>query len=83
MNIFLQYIVRFVNPNMWMLTFNVVLGFKGLLFQDFLWFFFLGFFFQSDRTDPISGNSFGGKRKKKGDGLRKSREKLQANIWKI
>ena len=32
-----------------MLTFNVVLGYQGLLFRDFLWFCFLGFFFQSDR----------------------------------
>ena len=33
-NIFLQYIVYFVNPNMQMLTFNVVLGYQGLLFRD-------------------------------------------------
>ena len=45
---FLQYIVHFVNPNMWMLTFNVILGYQGLLFRDFLWIFFC-FFFQSDR----------------------------------
>ena len=32
-----------------MLTFNVVLGYQGLLFRDFLWFCFLVFFFQSDR----------------------------------
>ena len=34
-----------------MFTFNVILGYQGLLFRDFLWsFFFLGvFFFQSDR----------------------------------
>ena len=32
-----------------MLTFNVVLRNQGLLFRDFLWFSFLGFFFQSDR----------------------------------
>ena len=36
-----QYIVYFVNPNMWMLTFNVVLGYQGILFQDFLWIYFL------------------------------------------
>ena len=49
-----------------MVTFNVVLGNLGLLFQDFFTFFF----FQSDRpTDPISGNAFDAKRKKKGDGL--------------
>ena len=28
-----------------MLTFNVVLGYQGLLFRDFLWFFFKVFFF--------------------------------------
>ena len=33
-----------------MLTFNVILGYQGLLFQDFLRpFCLLGFFFQSDR----------------------------------
>ena len=32
-----------------MLTFNVVLAYQGLLFWDFLWFFFSFFFFQSDR----------------------------------
>ena len=32
-----------------MLTFNFMLGYQGLLFLDFLWFLFLGFFFQSDR----------------------------------
>ena len=33
-----------------MLTFNVILGYKGLQFQDFLRLFcLLGFFFQSDR----------------------------------
>ena len=34
---------------MWMLTFNVVLGYQGLLFWDFLWFFFLVSFFQSNQ----------------------------------
>ena len=49
-----------------MVTFNVVLGNLGLLFQDFFTFFF----FQSDRpTNPISGNAFDAKRKKKGMGL--------------
>ena len=37
---FLQYIMHFVNPNLWTLTFNVVLGYQNLLFQDFLWLFF-------------------------------------------
>ena len=42
-------------------NFNVILGYQGRLFRDFLW---------SDRpTDPISGNAFDAKRKKKeGDG---------------
>ena len=51
-----------------MLTFNVVLGYQGLLFRDFLW----GFFFQSGPTGPISGNAFHGKQRKKGDGLSSS-----------
>ena len=56
---------------MWMLTFNVVLGYQGILFQDFLWIFFLGFFFfQSDRpTQYQETHSIDAKRKKKGDGL--------------
>ena len=28
-----------------MFTFNVILGYQGLLFRDFLWSFFLGVFF--------------------------------------
>ena len=56
-----------------MLTFNVVLGYKGLLFRDFLWFFFVGFFFSIRPTDPISGNEFDGKRRKKGDGLKEGK----------
>ena len=73
---FLQYIVHFVNPNMWMLTFNVILGYQGLLFRDFLWIFFCCCFFffnLTDRPNPISGNAFDAKRKlKKGDGLSKN-----------
>ena len=61
---FLQYIVHFVNPNMWMLTFNVILGYQGLLFRDFLWILFL-FFFSVWPADPISGNAFDAKWKKK------------------
>ena len=38
-----------------MLTFNVILGYQGLLFQDFLSF---RFFFSIRPTDPISGNAF-------------------------
>ena len=68
MNIFLQYIVHFVNPNMWMLTFNVVLGYQGLLFRLLVIFFRV--FFSIRPTDPISENAFDAKRKKKkGDGL--------------
>ena len=39
-----------------MLTFNVVLGYQGLLFRDFLWFPFQ-FFLSIRPTDPISGNA--------------------------
>ena len=41
--------MHFVDPNMQMLTFNVILGHQGLPFRDFLWCFFLDFFLQSDR----------------------------------
>ena len=47
-----------------MLTFNVFLGYQGLLFRDFLWFFFR-FFFPIRPTDSISGNAFDSKRRKK------------------
>ena len=40
-----------------MLTFNVVLGYQGLLFRDFLFVFFC---FSIRPTDPISGNAFDG-----------------------
>ena len=55
-----------------MLTFNVILGYQGLLFQDFLTVcvFCFCFFFSIRPTDPISGNAFDGKRRKKGDGLK-------------
>ena len=53
-----------------MLTFNVVLGYQGLLSTSCDFFLSFFFFFQSDRpTDPISGNAFDAKRKKKGMGL--------------
>ena len=32
-----------VTPNMWMLTFNYILGYQGFLFRDFLWLFFCFF----------------------------------------
>ena len=57
-----------------MLTFNVILGYQGLLFRDFLCFLFFGFFFSIRLTDPISGNAFDGKRRKKGDGLKAEEE---------
>ena len=70
-NVFYSILCFFVNPIMWILTFNVILGYQGLLFRDSLWFFFFyDFFFQSHRpTDPTSGNAFDAKRKKKRDGL--------------
>ena len=48
-----------------MLTFNVILGYQGLLFRDFSG-FCLCFFLLIRPTDPISGNAFDPKRKKKG-----------------
>ena len=48
-----------------MLTFNIVLGYQGLLFRDFFWFFFRFFCFSIQLTDPISGNAFNGKQRKK------------------
>ena len=47
-----------------MLTFNVILGYQGLLFGDFYWCFFFEIFFPIQLTDPISGNAFEAKRKK-------------------
>ena len=51
---FLHYIVHFVNPRMFMLTFNVILGYQGLLFRytpcDFFKVFFF-FFFSIRPTD--------------------------------
>ena len=67
MNIFLS-ILYILLIQIWMLTFNVVLGYQGLLFRDVLW-FFVRFFFSIRPTHPISGNAFDGKRRKKGDGL--------------
>ena len=69
-NIFLQYIVHFVNPNMWMLTFNVVLRYQGLLFWDFFWFFLFSFFFQSNQPTQYQG-MHSMLNKKKWDGLMK------------
>ena len=49
-----------------MLTFNVILGYQGVLFRDF----FFRFFFQSDRpTQYLETHST--LNEKKGDGLRK------------
>ena len=47
--IFYRILCILVTQNMWMLTFNVVLGYQGLLFRDLLWLFFRLFFFNSDR----------------------------------
>ena len=63
----LQYIVHFVDPNTWMLTFNVVLGYQGPTIPCLLVNFFLGFFFSIWPTDPISENAFDSKRKKRGE----------------
>ena len=53
-----------------MLTFNVILGYQGLLFPDSSGFFFSGFFFQSDRpTQYLETHST--LNEKIGDGLRK------------
>ena len=54
---------------MWMLTFDFVLGYQGLLFRDFLWFFFLVFFFQSDRSTQCQ-ETHSTVNEKKRDGLR-------------
>ena len=48
-----------------MLIFNIVLGYQGLLFRDFFWFFFRFFCFSIQLTDPISGNPFNGKQRQK------------------
>ena len=69
-----QYIVQFDNPNIWMLTFNVVLGYQGLLFRDFLW-FFLGFSFQPDWPTQYQETHLA-LNEKKGDGLRPSAKPL-------
>ena len=53
---------------MWMLTFNVVLGYQGLLFWDCLWFFFSFFFFQSNRPTQYQ-ETHATLNEKKGDGL--------------
>ena len=50
-----------------MLTFNVVMGNQGLQYSETSCDFFLRFSFFSIRpTDPISGNAFDAKRKKRG-----------------
>ena len=46
-----------------------ILGYQGLLFRDFLW-FFLGFFFQSDRPTQYQETHWTVNKEKKGDGLR-------------
>ena len=66
---FLQYIVHFVNPVMWILTFNVILGYQGLLFRDFLWFFFRNFFSNPTDRPNIRKRIQRKKKKKKGMAL--------------
>ena len=64
---FLHYNVHFANPNMLMLTFNVVvLGYQGLLFRYFLCFFLRGF--QSDRPTQYHETHLTLKEKKRGGG---------------
>ena len=50
-----------------MLTFNIVLGYLAYYSETSCDFFY--YFFSIRPTDPISGNAFDGKRRKKGDGL--------------
>ena len=69
-----------MTSKLWMLTFNVILGYQGLLFRDFLWYFVFSLFFSIRATDPISGNAFDAKRKKEGDGLTRNNQ-LQQIIW--
>ena len=53
-----------------MLTFNVVLGYQGILFQDFLWIFFQFFFFNPiDRPTQYQGQHSTLNEKKESDGL--------------
>ena len=55
---------------MWLLTFNVVLGYQGLPFRDFLR-FFLGFFFNpTDRPTQYQEMHSTVNKEKKGDGLK-------------
>ena len=56
-----------------MLTFNVVLGYQGLQFRDFLWFVFLGFFFNPN-DQPNIRKCIWRQMKKKGMAL--SQEKI-------
>ena len=54
-----------------MLTFNVILGYQGILFRDFLWFFFLvffSFFFQTERPTQYQETHSTLNEEKKGDG---------------
>ena len=54
---------------MWMLTFNVILGHQGVLFRDFCDFFFIRFFFQSQRPTQYQETHSTLNEKKIGDGL--------------
>ena len=58
-----------------MLTFNVVLGYQGILFQDFLWIFFFGVFFLIRPTQYQETHSTLNEKKKKDGLMKKEKEK--------
>ena len=71
MDIFYSILCIFLNPNMWMLTFNVVLGYQSLFYSETSSDFVFSFFFQSDRpTQYQKTYSTLNEKKSEGDGLR-------------
>ena len=62
-----------------MLTSNVDLMYQGILFQDFLWIFFLDSFLIQP-TNPISGNAFDAKQRKGGMALKPAKDCSEA-FW--
>ena len=70
-NVFYSILCFFVNPIMWILTFNVILGYQGLLFRDSLWFFFFTIFFSNPTDRPTQHQETHStlNEKKKRDGL--------------
>ena len=68
----------------WRLTFNVVLGYQGLLFQDFLWFFFV-FFLSIRPTDRpnIRKHILQQTKKNRGWPFLKKKELVERILWKI